>query len=259
MVSIIYALVVFAATFLGSFVGLGGGVIIKPMLDVINAHSLAEISFFSACAVFAMSVTSTTQHIIKKTPIKMNIVLLISLGSVTGGILGNHLFNLALDKASMPNIVKGIQSTILCALLIFIVVNVCGNFKKFHIKNPLAILISGFILGTVASFIGIGGGPINVAVLTILFSFSMKDAAVYSIAIIFFSQLASIITTYINTGFIGFDLKVLLFIIPAGIIGGLVGSRFNRKCNEKTIQKVFVTAVSSVAVLTLYNAITAFI
>ena len=40
MVLILYGFVVFLATLLGSFVGLGGGVIIKPVLDVINAHSL---------------------------------------------------------------------------------------------------------------------------------------------------------------------------------------------------------------------------
>ena len=84
MVLILYGFVVFLATLLGSFVGLGGGVIIKPVLDVINAHSLTEISFFSSCAVFAMSITSTTRHIIKKTPIKPSIVLLVALGSVCG-------------------------------------------------------------------------------------------------------------------------------------------------------------------------------
>ena len=89
MVLILYGFVVFLATLLGSFVGLGGGVIIKPVLDVINAHSLTEISFFSSCAVFAMSITSTTRHIIKKTPIKPSIVLLVALGSVGGGLVMN--------------------------------------------------------------------------------------------------------------------------------------------------------------------------
>ena len=108
MVLILYGFVVFLATLLGSFVGLGGGVIIKPVLDVINAHSLTEISFFSSCAVFAMSITSTTRHIIKKTPIKPSIVLLVALGSVGGGLLGNYLFNYALSVSSTPNTVCNI-------------------------------------------------------------------------------------------------------------------------------------------------------
>ncbi len=259
MVLILYGFVVFLATLLGSFVGLGGGVIIKPVLDVINAHSLAEISFFSSCAVFAMSITSTTRHIIKKTPIKPSIVLLVALGSVGGGLLGNYLFNYALSVSSTPNTVRGIQSAILAVFLVCVIIFVSGNFKTFNVKNPIAILLSGLLLGTAAAFLGIGGGPINVAFLTLMFSFTMRDAAVYSVAVIFFSQCANIISTYIKTGFSGFDMKVLLVIIPVAVIGGFIGSILNRKCNEKAIKVTFTIAVSSVAALSLYNAVMSFI
>lgn len=259
MVLILYGFVVFLATLLGSFVGLGGGVIIKPVLDVINAHSLNEISFFSSCAVFAMSITSTTRHIIKKTPIKPSIVFLVALGSVGGGLLGNYLFNYALSVSSTPNTVRGIQSAILAVFLVCVIIFVSGNFKTFHVKNPIAILLSGLLLGTAAAFLGIGGGPINVAFLTLMFSFTMRDAAVYSVAVIFFSQCANIISTYIKTGFSGFDMKVLLVIIPVAVIGGFIGSILNRKCNEKAIKVTFIIAVSSVAALSLYNAVMSFI
>lgn len=259
MVLILYGFVVFLATLLGSFVGLGGGVIIKPVLDVINAHSLTEISFFLSCAVFAMSITSTTRHIIKKTPIKPSIVLLVALGSVGGGLLGNYLFNYALSVSSTPNTVRGIQSAILTVFLVCVIIFVSGNFKTFNVKNPIAILLSGLLLGTAAAFLGIGGGPINVAFLTLMFSFTMRDAAVYSVAVIFFSQCANIISTYIKTGFSGFDMKVLLVIIPVAVIGGFIGSILNRKCNEKAIKVTFTIAVSSVAALSLYNAVMSFI
>lgn len=258
MVLILYGFVVFLATLLGSFVGLGGGVIIKPVLDVINAHSLTEISFFSSCAVFTMSITSTTRHIIKKTPIKPSIVLLVALGSVGGGLLGNYLFNYALSVSSTPNTVRGIQSAILAVFLVCVIIFVSGNFKTFNVKNPIAILLSGLLLGTAAAFLGIGGGPINVAFLTLMFSFTMRDAAVYSVAVIFFSQCANIISTYIKTGFSGFDMKVLLVIIPVAVIGGFIGSILNRKCNEKAIKVTFTIAVSSVAALSLYNAVMSF-
>ena len=258
MVLILYGFVVFLATLLGSFVGLGGGVIIKPVLAVIKAHSLPEISFFSSCAVFAMSITSTTRHIIKKTPIKPSIVLLVALGSVGGGLLGNYLFNYALSVSSTPNTVRVIQSAILAVFLVCVIIFVSGNFKTFNVKNPIAILLSGLLLGTAAAFLGIGGGPINVAFLTLMFSFTMRDAAVYSVAVIFFSQCANIISTYIKTGFSGFDMKVLLVIIPVAVIGGFIGSILNRKCNEKAIKVTFTIAVSSVAALSLYNAIMSF-
>lgn len=259
MIFIIYGAVIFIATLLGAFVGLGGGVVIKPVLDVINFHPLVQVAFFSSCAVFSMSITSTAKHLKNKTPINMKFVLLFALGSVLGGFTGNKLFSLALANSSSPDIVKGIQSSVLCALMILVIASVNLNVKKFSIKNPALISLTGLLLGMTAAFLGIGGGPINVAVLTILFSFTMRDAAVYSVAIIFFSQLANLITSFVNTHFDGFDVKYLLVIIPAAILGGLFGAKLNRKCNEKTIRTVFTVSVCAVATLSLYNAVTAFI
>ena len=139
------------------------------------------------------------------------------------------------------------------------ILSVVIKHRTFHVTNPLAILFAGFLLGTAASFLGIGGGPINVAFLTLFFSFSMKDAAVYSVAVIFFSQCSNLITTGVTTGFQGYDLKILLLVIPCAVAGGFIGSVLNRKCKESSIQSVFVVAVSAVACLALYNAITALI
>ena len=46
MIGIIYAIVIFIATFLGACAGLGGGVIIKPVLDFIGAHDLYDVGVF---------------------------------------------------------------------------------------------------------------------------------------------------------------------------------------------------------------------
>lgn len=258
MIFALYSAVVFVSTLLGAFVGLGGGVVIKPVLDLINVHTLSQISFFSSCAVFAMSTTSTIRHILKKTPIKPNIVLLIAVGSVAGGLFGNILFNAALASAASPETVKGLQSAVLCLLLIGVIVFVSGNYRTFHVEKPSAIILSGLLLGTSAAFLGVGGGPINVALLTLLFSFSMRDAAVYSVAIIFFSQLSNILTTYIKIGFAEFDFKILLVIIPCAVFGGLIGSKLNRKCNEKTIKTTFTVSIALIAALSLYNAVAVF-
>ena len=170
MVALLYGIVVCIATFLGAFVGLGGGVVIKPVLDVIGAHPLEQISFISSCAVFAMSITSMAKHIRNKTPIKPFIVLLVAAGSVAGGICGNTLFAQAMQVSGRPELVKGVQSAILAFFLACVILSVVIKHRTFHVTNPLAILFAGFLLGTAASFLGIGGGPINVAFLTLFFS-----------------------------------------------------------------------------------------
>lgn len=258
MLYLLYLAVIFIATILGAFVGLGGGVIIKPVLDAIHMHSLAEISFFSSCAVFLMSVTSTAKHLKNGVKLDKSIILPLSFGAVAGGLIGNYVFSLAMEKVSSSDTVKGIQSVALCALLIFATVFVNTNAKTFKLKSPPAVLFSGLLLGAPAAFLGIGGGPINVAALVLLFSFSVKDAAVYSVAVIFFSQFSNLLIQIINGKFINYDLKTLVFVLPCAVIGGLVGAVLNRKCSDKTVKITFTAAICSMILLSFYNAVTAF-
>lgn len=257
MIYLIYGAVIFVATCLGAFVGLGGGVIIKPVMDFIGFHSLQEIAFYSSAGVFVMALTSTAKHIRKKTPIDIKTVLLFSLGSVFGGFLGNRGFDYALKSVEFPDTVKCIQSLMLFILMVFVIISVNAKIKGLGISNPAVITISGLILGFIAAFLGIGGGPVNVAVLTVLFSFTMKDAAVYSVAVIVFSQFVNLVTMYIETGFKDFDFKILAVVAVCAVFGGTVGAGFNRKYSEKTIRTVFTVVVLGVALLTLYNFIRA--
>ena len=113
------------------------------------------------------------------------------------------------------------------------------------------------MLGFFASFLGIGGGPINVAVLTLFFSMSVKESAVYSVAIIFFSQLSKLITIFATAGFAPYahQWKTLIFILPAAILGGIIGSKLNRKFDDKIIRKVFVFVLLLLILLNLYNGV----
>ena len=62
--------------------------------------------------------------------------------------------------------------------------------------TPARILVSyvviGVFLGIISSFLGIGGGTSNVAVLFFFFSMEAKEAAKNSLYIIIFSQISSI-------------------------------------------------------------------
>lgn len=256
MIGILYAIVIFIATFLGACAGLGGGVIIKPVLDFIGAHDLATISFLSASAVFTMSVYSTIKQVRNKVKFDYMMILLISIGAIIGGNLGSTLFNsmLALIDEGM---LKAIQAILLAGLLIIVLVNMNGNFKTYHIKNKFMMLVIGLILGTISSFLGIGGGPINVAVFVFFFSIDMKTATIYSIATILFSQASKLFSIATSTGFGVFDLSLLMFTLPAAILGGIVGTFINKKSDEKIIRTIFNVTVALLVVLNIYNAVTA--
>lgn len=261
MVTVLYSIIIFVACTIGAIVGIGGGVIIKPLLDFIGVHSVEVVGFISTCAVFAMSISSSVKHITAKTKFDKKIVLLVSFGSIFGGIIGNEIFDLAFEKFN-ANIVKGVQAVIIAAFIIFVIFYVNSkNIKSFKIKNPVLIVLTGLMLGLMSAFLGIGGGPINTTFLVLLFSFTLKESAVYSVAIIFFSQLSQLVTIFINNQFEPYKeyFPIVLLGMAVSVIGGIIGSKLNKKLSNKVITVIFSVVLSLVAVINVYNAVTGFI
>ena len=133
------------------------------------------------------------------------------------------------------------------------------NAKSFKVKNPICIILVGLALGFIASFLGVGGGPINVAFLALFFSMTVKEAAVYSVGTIFFSQLSKLITLGVTHTIPEFDIATLIVAIICAVVGGLLGAKMNKKGNEKVIKTVFTTVVAAIAVVNFYNAVVGFI
>ena len=248
MYDLLYGIIIFFATFAGAFVGLGGGVIIKPLLDLVGHDSIAVVNFISSFAVFSMSISATAKHIKVKTKLNFKFIFILSIGAVAGGIGGSCIF----DNSAL----KRMQGIILGILLVLSVIYInLKNRKSFHIKNPAGIIFAGLALGLTASFLGVGGGPINVAFLVLFFSMSMKDAAVYSVGVIFFSQLSKIITIAVSGSIPEFTVPTLAAAILCAVAGGIIGAAANKKSNEKTIKIIFTIIVAAVAAVNFCNAI----
>lgn len=92
----------------------------------------------------------------------------------------------------------------------------------------------GVLLGIISSFLGIGGGPINLVVLGYCFSMDSKTAAVISLYIILFSQLASLLAALIS-GVPGFPPMALALMVAGGIGGGIAGRALNRKMDNQAV------------------------
>lgn len=273
MTTVLYSAIIFIACTLGAVVGIGGGVIIKPALDMIGLHSVEVIGFISTCAVFAMSISSSVKHIRNKTPMKMSIVCFVSAGSLAGGIIGDEIFNRV--RAVFPSDkIKAVQAVIILAFILFVIIYVNKKDKRsFKLKNPALIVITGLVLGLLSAFLGIGGGPINTAFLTLLFSFSVKESSVYSVAIIFFSQLSQLVKIGINNITLSGGMletsplmqsyieiwPIVLAGVCVAVVGGIIGAKINIKISDKAVTKLFSGVLCVVAFINIYNAVTGII
>lgn len=249
---ILYFCIGLLATIFGSLVGLGGGVVIKPVLDAIGTYDLTTIGILSSFTVFSMAVVSTGKQMKKGFKVEKN-MLVIAAGSILGGGIGNSLFGIFLKTLNNEGLATAIQGFILAGLLILVLFK--EKFQKYHLKNYFILFLIGMVLGTIASFLGIGGGPINVMVLVLLLDMDIKKSAVTSILIILLSQFAKLIFIFVGVGFDGYDLSMLYVMIPGGILGGFVGAHFNHKLSHETIHRIFNTAVIILVILNFYNVI----
>ena len=234
--------------------GLGGGVIIKPVLDLIGIDSIASISILSSATVFSMAAVSTARQLHAGFRPQKRMMLLAA-GAVLGGLAGSRLFTVISADIS-PQSLKGAQALFLAGLLVIVLFK--NRLPDFDIKNTVVSTLLGIMLGAIAAFLGIGGGPINVAILCMFLAMSIKDAAIISLFIILFSQGAKLTLVAVDTGFGVYEgLDKLLFMIPGGIIGGLIGAKLNRKLSELFIHRFFMVMVFGIICLNLYNAVNA--
>jgi uncharacterized membrane protein YfcA len=258
MMFVVYGVIIFLASGIGAFLGGGSGVIIKPLLTLLVDDTTEVINFISSVSVFAMSCSSTVKHLRAKTKVDFKTVLLISAGSILGGFAGKQIFDL-FNRLLSDNLAMAYQAVLLACLLAVALWYVNKGKKSFHLKNPITILLGGVVLGILSSFLGIGGGPINIMFFLLFFSMSMKEATVYSVAVIFFSQLSKLVT-YVATATVPkFDYRILLIAAPAAVIAGIIGAALNKKANNKIVTRVFSAVLGVFICLNIYNAITGFI
>lgn len=253
---LIDALVVLIATASGSSTGLGGGVVIKPVFDIVSHASTVTINFYSSLAVFVMAIITLSKQLHQKFKFKTKTLLLIAFGSIIGGFVGQRLLRFTVANISVTH-VKVLQSAMLFIMLVSVLIYnaMKKRLKSFDVKNQILILIVGLLLGIFSVFLGIGGGPLNVAIMMLLFSFSLREAAVYSVGIIFFSQLTKMVTIAVSSVKPNVNLLIVIVVIIAAVAGGILGTWINRRASCKVLNRIYSLLLILLVGLTLFNTL----
>lgn len=257
MVYLVFLGVSFFASVIGAICGIGGGVIIKPVLDAFGVLSVSTISFLSGCTVLSMSCYSVLKaQRSKEKAIDMSTGTPLAIGAAIGGLVGKELFSIISSLFEDANKVGAVQAICLIIITLGTLLYVINKQKirTHHVQNKIVCIMIGLALGIMSSFLGIGGGPINLVVLYFFFSMSTKEAAQNSLYIILYSQAASFIKTLIS-GMPSFDILLLAGMVACGIAGGATGRYFNKKINEQTVDKLFVGLMVVIILINIYNVV----
>lgn len=246
MSSILFFCVSFFASIAGAICGIGGGVIIKPVLDMLGLASVATISFLSGCTVLSMSCYTVGKNIAAgDNRVDFRTGTPLAIGAAVGGVVGKQLFSTIAGMFPNPNTVGVVQSICLAIITIgtFVYTLFKARIQGKHITNLAFCVIIGLVLGLMSSFLGIGGGPINLVVLFYFFSMETKTAAQNSLYIILFSQITSLLTTLITHSVPEFTLPALVLMIAGGIGGGIAGRTLNKRMSSRAVDKLFLVLI----------------
>lgn len=134
-----------------------------------------------------------------------------------------------------------------------------SHIPTHRMTRKAVCVVIGLLLGIMSSFLGIGGGPINLVVLGYFFGMDTKTAAANSLYIILFSQAASLLATLITGSVPAFRILALILMVAGGIGGGIVGRSFNKKMDNRAVDKLFIGLMVLIIGICVYNVVRAFI
>ena len=233
----------FAAGVLGSMIGLGGGIVIVPILTFFGfSPSLAASN--SLFAAFSNAVASTASYT-KQKRIEYSIGLKLGLLAIPGTVLGVFI-----SHDITPSLFKILFGIVLIASAVYIFLRRKIESKEHNLSKQIVILSIGasFFAGIISSLFGIGGGIVFVPLMVIAIGLSMKIAAPTSQFVLLFVS-ASGMAAHSLLGHP--DYYEALFLALGAFGGGLVGSRLSLEVGEKKL-RILVTIAMIAAAIKLF-------
>lgn len=243
----------FAVGIFGTLIGVGGGVILVPVLLLVYPDKSPEtITGISLAVVFFNSLSGSAAYArMKRIDYKSGIRF--ALATVPGAILG------ALTTHYIPRqLFEGCFGLLMIAAAIFLlikpekaknqkqeypdyyttstIIDSLGTRYKFSYNSYLGVFLS-FLIGYISSLLGIGGGIVHVPVLVHVLNFPAHIATATSHFVLvvssFTGTMVHIVSNQILTGI------ALIAALSIGVIlGAQLGARFSSRFRDKSIMRL---------------------
>lgn len=229
---------------LGAMLGLGGGVVVVPTMELLgnqflsSPHTLQQIIAASQLGVLSVAVASSAGYLAKGGFVRFQTAYALAPLTVFGGIIGSLLL-LILE----PKLIATVFSVLLC----YTAFELIRGLNKADVERPVPSKIAKPALifgGIMSGLLGIGGGTIQVPVLNLLVGLPFRAAVATSTFMMGFTAIANA-SIQIASGQLEPELAGA---IALGIlIGARISSGWATRVPVRTLKLMF-------SVLVLYSA-----
>lgn len=257
-----------AAGLLGSIVGLGGGIIVIPILTIlldVDIHYAIGASIISVIATSSGAAAAYVKDKVTNLRIGMFLELATTTGAIVGAVVAVYLssallevvFGVVLLLSLIPLVRKIGEEIPPKQELVGIAksLSLTGEYRKrngntvsYNATNPEAGLSGMFVAGLISGLLGIGSGTFKVFSMDVLMKLPMKVSTTTSNFMIGVTAAASAGIYYARG-----DLNPIIAApVAIGIlIGSMIGTRLLFRTNNVSIRKIFaiVLAISAIEMI----------
>jgi uncharacterized membrane protein YfcA len=235
-----------AGGFFSGLLGLGGGVVMFPLLTLAGAVPVKLATGTNLIHILIAAAVSTGSHYRAGT-VDSRSGFYLGLAGIGGGLIGSLL--------SVPLSPRSLQFIYLCVVglatvMLFIPLPMGSEtYQKGSFPKPAGIAV-GLLVGSLAGLLGSGGGFITVPLMTYCLKIPLKVAIGTSLLIILITSLG---TLWAKLGVGHIDLWITLLALIGSIPGALIGSYFSRKTPVQILRLALIVLLIVIFIMVAYE------
>ena len=260
----------FVAGFLGSLTGLGGGVVIVPLLTIVFGVDIRYAIGASLVSVIATSSGAAAAYV-KEGYSNIRIGMFLEIATTIGAILGAFiagwvstrvigfifgfvlLYSAYLSTRSQPHVaISDEEDSLARRLKLHGTYPTSTGLKEYVAQRVRLGFALMFGAGTLSGLLGIGSGAVKVLAMDQAMRLPFKVSTTTSNFMIGVTAAASA-GVYLNRGYIdpGLAMPVML-----GVLGGaLLGSRFLVSAKTRSLRWIFAAVIVALGMEMIYNSV----
>lgn len=250
MAFLLFAIIGALGAFLSGLIGIGGAIIMYPMLLFIPPLFNIDMTPTTAAGLTAAQVFfSTLSGSIsqrKNENLNTSIIIPMSIGILLGSISGAYIASI-FDE-SIINIVYTFLA-VLAVILMFIKVKPNDAKTKY---NKIALFLVASIIGILSGIVGAGGAFLIVPILLTFFKVPFRVVVANSIIVAFVSSIGTFFTKFI-TGSV--EIEYALPLIIASLIFAPIGTKVSKKTNQSVLRYILTTLIILAAIKMIIDII----